>query len=223
MSLSKKLKNILKSSPATASLIQYLESSDSRIAAVESVLSNAVDNDTIYDDTDLWTAIGISKDTDFTDENFVDLNTDVAACKEAIESFSGGGAQYCTVKIPGEMIVDNMGNYLDSIDEYCESANVDQSIKELLEAGGVLNETTYSSSFALYSTTEHYLSPMQMKAIEEDNEVFYVFTYPPLETGVEYTVASSITWDPLGSFTSEEGVFEYTITAPESGGEGDPK
>ena len=73
MSLPTKLKNALKSSPATKPLISYLENVDSRVSSSESTLQNAVDNDTIYDDTDLWAAIGISKNTDFTSNDFVPL------------------------------------------------------------------------------------------------------------------------------------------------------
>ena len=74
MTLSKKLKNALKSSPATKPLIAYLEGLDTTVSSNNSTLQNAVDNDTIYDDTNVWTAIGVSKDTDFTD-NYTDLST----------------------------------------------------------------------------------------------------------------------------------------------------
>ena len=58
MGLSKKLKNALKSSPATYPLIKYLEGLDTTVTNTNNIVENAVDNDTIYDDTDLKEKIG---------------------------------------------------------------------------------------------------------------------------------------------------------------------
>lgn len=58
MTLSKKLKLALKSSPSTKPLIKYLEGLDTTVTSNDSILQNAVDNDTIYDDTEIQNKVG---------------------------------------------------------------------------------------------------------------------------------------------------------------------
>ena len=53
MSLPRKIKDALKSSPSTKPLVKYLEGMENRVSSNEAILSNAVDNDTIYDDTEI--------------------------------------------------------------------------------------------------------------------------------------------------------------------------
>lgn len=82
MSLSKKLKLALKSSPSTKPLIKYLESLDSSVSNAESILENVTDSGDVYDDTDLKSKIGyddIPNDTNLQAEiNAITIPSDVS-------------------------------------------------------------------------------------------------------------------------------------------------
>lgn len=118
MALSKKLKNALKSSPATKPLVAYLEGLDSTVSSNNSTLQNAVDNDTIYDDTNVWTAIGVSKDTDFTD-NYTDLSTLISgkADSSALNSKANANHNHTLDKITDTTTVEAVVTYEDNSTE----------------------------------------------------------------------------------------------------------
>lgn len=99
----------------TADVIQDHED---RITAAESTLSNAVDNDTIYDDTDLWTVTGIPKDTDLTD-NFTDLATriDSKADASALNSKANANHSHTLDKITDLETVEVVVTYTDESTE----------------------------------------------------------------------------------------------------------
>lgn len=97
---------------------KVLQSHEDRLKTTESTLSNAVDNDTIYDDTDLWTVIGVSKDTDLTND-FTDLATriDAKADSSALNSKANANHSHTLDKITDLETVEVVVTYTDSTTE----------------------------------------------------------------------------------------------------------
>lgn len=118
MSLKHNLSKIFKGRRRDMLMVESMEDLDERVSSNESILENAVDNDTIYDDTDLWTVTGVSKDTDLTD-NFTDLATriDGKADSSALNTKANANHSHTLSSVTDLETVEVVVTYTDSTTE----------------------------------------------------------------------------------------------------------